>query len=516
MIPVIDVFAGPGGLGEGFSAVGRSEGASRFKILLSVEKDRFAHQTLLLRSFFRQFLSSRVPEDYYEFLRGKISFDLLLSRFPREATKARAEAWQATLGETPWSEVTERIASALRGAENWVLIGGPPCQPYSLAGRARAKGIKGYVPEKDKRHYYYREYLHVIAAHWPAIFVMENVKGLLSSTLDDKQIFHRILEDLEDPARALADGSGRCRRTHTYRLWSLVEHGMFGHFKPEAYVVKAERLGVPQARHRVIILGIRDDLNVIPPLLPEMHPVEASKVLTGLPRLRSGLSEEPDCGETWRARLREAMDRRWVTGVRKIGGNDVYDLLAETLKQLKEPRCGRGAEFIECAVSVDYAPEWFLEPKLKGVCNHRTRSHIVKDLHRYLYAACYAKVRGVSPHLGEFPPDLLPEHKNVAKALENGGLFDDRFRVQLADRPATTVTSHISKDGHYYIHPDPSQCRSLTVREAARLQTFPDNYFFTGPRTSQYVQVGNAVPPLMARRIGEKVYDVLKQAGCTD
>jgi DNA (cytosine-5)-methyltransferase 1 len=133
---------------------------------------------------------------------------------------------------------------------------------------------------------------------------------------------------------------------------------------------------------------------------------------------------------------------------------------------------------------------------------------MVADLERYLFASSYAAVTGVSPTLQRFPVALLPSHQNVQRALGNG-LFADRFRVQLASHPSTTITSHISKDGHYYIHPDPSQCRSLTVREAARLQTFPDDYFFCGPRTAQYHQVGNAVPPLLARQIANIVAELM-------
>ena len=135
-----------------------------------------------------------------------------------------------------------------------------------------------------------------------------------------------------------------------------------------------------------------------------------------------------------------------------------------------------------------------------------------RDLHRYLYAACFAKIRGSSPRLRHFPADLLPEHKNVDLAVNGHGYFGDRFRVQLEDHPSTTITSHLAKDGHGFIHPDPRQCRSLTVREAARLQTFPDNYAFSGPRSQQCVQVGNAVPPLLAMRIARIVDSVLKKS----
>jgi DNA mismatch endonuclease Vsr len=154
---------------------------------------------------------------------------------------------------------------------------------------------------------------------------------------------------------------------------------------------------------------------------------------------------------------------------------------------------------------------WFNDQRLGGVLNHEARGHMPADLHRYLYASCYAQLFGSSPALADFPRRLLPEHENAVRAANGSSDFADRFRVQCRHAPASTVVSHISKDDHYYIHYDPHQCRSLTVREAARLQTFPDNYFFEGNRTEQYVQVGNAVPPLLAHQIANAVSQLLEQ-----
>ena len=156
---------------------------------------------------------------------------------------------------------------------------------------------------------------------------------------------------------------------------------------------------------------------------------------------------------------------------------------------------------------------WLKDEKMANhVVNHETRGHLESDLHRYLFSSCWAKVARENdwdikfPKSREYPTSLKPKHKNF-----DSGKFSDRFRVQLSNEPATTITSHISKDGHYFIHYDPLQCRSLTVREAARIQTFPDNYFFVGNRTQQYVQVGNAVPPFLAYQIAEIVTNILKK-----
>jgi len=182
------------------------------------------------------------------------------------------------------------------------------------------------------------------------------------------------------------------------------------------------------------------------------------------------------------------------------GDEATEGVIIEYLDKLKN-NSGRKPEF--------FKPDWFYNTKLNGHhCNHEPRTHMRSDFLRYFFVCCYGKANKTSPRLKDFPEVLLPAHKNI-----DTDKFVDRFKVQLEDEPSTTITCHISKDGHYYIHPDPRQCRSLTVREAARLQTFPDDYFFCGNRTQQYHQVGNAVPPLLARDIAGVVYQILQKAG---
>jgi DNA (cytosine-5)-methyltransferase 1 len=513
-IPVIDLFAGPGGLSEGIASH-RAGKEKPFRIRLSIEKDLWAHQTLELRAFFRQF-ESRVPEDYYRFLRGEMTREQLFRRHPKEADSAKVETRHAELGSDtlPENQLDSWILSAIKGRDLWVLIGGPPCQAYSVAGRSRNKGKKGYRPENDGRHFLYREYLRIISKHWPAVFVMENVKGLLSSKIQDSKIFHNMLDDLANPG-SVFQHRGRDRE-HRYRIYSLVRPSSIDLFgvprNPTTdFVIECEKYGIPQARHRVILLGIRDDIMAEPSLLiPASKTIKSEDVLEGLPHLRSGLSHGEDTCENWQNALKRIHETPWLGDVRLKADDKVLELILRTTAQLQCPRHGRGGEFIKCAVKTDYRGDWYIDSRIGGVCNSATRAHIEEDLHRYLYLACYAAVKKVSPRLADFPQALHPEHQNVSRSLGHDN-FADRFRVQRRDSPSTTVVSHIAKDGHYYVHYDPAQCRSLTVREAARLQTFPDNYFFCGERTQQYTQVGNAVPPLLASQIASIVHQVLAE-----
>lgn len=504
-IPVIDLFAGPGGLGEGFSSLRDRSGNRAFRIGLSVETDDHAHRTLLLRSFYRQF-EDGPPSDYYAYLTGGPPHTLeeLLELYPLESEAAQREAWCGTLGKAAPQTVNRRIECALgRTRGNFVLIGGPPCQAYSIAGRSRMNGSARFA--EDERHTLYREYLRIIRKHRPAVFVMENVKGLLSSKHRDRLILRQILRDLARPIRGLEYQLVALASVDDETLFDLRDTD---NVEPESFLVEAEQYGVPQARHRIIIVGIKSGFRRSSALyslqLRKGARTHCADVIEDLPPIRSALSRGLEKDEAWASTIRKAARAQWVREVESDHSRELARLIREYARNI-DGTLTTGGRFIEACESPTCHARWYLDPNLTGVCNHESRSHIPDDLHRYLFVSCYGELKHFSPRIRHFPANLLPNHANISLARGNG-MFNDRFRVQLWEKPATTVTAHIAKDGHYFIHPDPSQCRSLTVREAARLQTFPDNYFFEGPRTEQYRQVGNAVPPLLARQIAIAVH----------
>lgn len=194
------------GLCEGFSSIFDKAGERHFAVKVSVEKDPIAHRTLLLRAIFRKFPKGKVPSCYYEYVRGEITRDeFLLHPDVKEAAEhASREARCAELGVTPPKEIDGWIREALGNETDWVLIGGPPCQAYSLAGRSRLRSKDPKKFEADAKHFLYTEYLRIIQEFAPAVFVMENVKGMLNSMNSGKRIFEKILADLKAPRDGLS------------------------------------------------------------------------------------------------------------------------------------------------------------------------------------------------------------------------------------------------------------------------------------------------------------------------
>ena len=509
IVPVVDLFSGPGGLAEGFAGFRSPRGRRRFSIALSVEKDRDAHRTLRLRAFLRKFGSS-LPREYYDFLNGVVAEEPDWGRLhPNEWTEACDETRCLELGTPSASAFLRRSIEAIRDQHGGrtVLLGGPPCQSYSVIGRSRNAGNHQYNADEDDRQSLYEQYAKVLAQLRPAVAVMENVKGMLSARRNRKLIFPEIMSSLRD-------AGGR----NGYKLFALGSRARtcsWGEgLEPHDFLVHAEDHGVPQTRHRVFVICVRRDLaatlpdSCLPCLDHERSAVSVKDIIGAMPRLRSRLSRG-DAPDTWQRALRAACDlveanQPWMSRAEEKRFRSGLFRARATATRPPLPWChtpGRIALPQRCPPALR---DWLVDENLDRLPNNETRAHMAEDIARYLFAAAFGCTFRRSPKSCDFPDALAPNHASWFT-----GNFNDRYRVQVANSPCTTITSHLAKDGHYFIHPDPGQCRSLTVREVARLQTFPDNYFFHGSRTQQYIQVGNAVPPYLAHQIARTLWKIL-------
>ena len=509
-MPVVDLFSGPGGLGEGFTAFRSPKGRRRFHVALSIEKDCHAHRTLRLRAFLRCF-GTNLPSEYYDFLNGTVAEEPAWKElYPKQWAFACEETSCLELGTPDAHTFVQRRIKEIRERHGGrtVLIGGPPCQSYSVIGRSRNVGNNRYNADEDHRQSLYEEYVQALDRLRPAVAVMENVKGMLSARRRGRSIFQEVMNSL---------GQAGC--PSGYRLFALTPrsgaHSWDEGLTPQDFLVHAEDHGVPQSRHRVIVVCVRRDLaetlpqECLPRLEPSKSRVSVKDVIGGMPTLRSRLSRGDD-PDAWQNAVRVAsnlVDEN-RPAMSRSEERQFRDALAHVRKMADgsaPPSCAAHGKVNMPQHCPPDLRSWIFDEKIVRLPNNETKSHMPADLARYLFAAVFAHTFRRSPNSAAFPEALAPNHANW-----HTGKFGDRYRVQLADHPCTTVTSHIAKDGHYYIHPDPRQCRSLTVREVARLQTFPDNYFFHGTKTQQYIQVGNAVPPFLAYQIARTLWNILE------
>lgn len=413
-LTVLDMFAGAGGLSEGFFRKG-------FRFIAHIEKDMHASRTLETRALYHNLKNNGMSDLYYSYLKGDVSRDLLFEETKEFLEDISSGVFNVEISEKTEKPLIKKIQERMKEQDVQkvdVMIGGPPCQAYSITGRSRDP----HRMEDDPRNYMYHHYITFLKTFKPDIFIFENVPGIF--TAKNGSIFQDMLKRIQD-------------------LGYVTEHK----------VLDAADFFVLQKRKRVVLIGWRPECGFEYPEFPRKeHNYYVGDVLADIPPLHPG------------------------------------------------DGCEGVQEYTESPSQ--YLMESGIRAKKDVLIQHIARKHNERDREIYRCAIKIWETEKRRIRYSELP-EKLKTHRNQKS-------FEDRFKVVAEDLPsAHTVVAHISKDGHYYVHPDINQARSLTVREVARIQSFPDNYKFEGPRTAQYIQIGNAVPPLMSEKIAEQVKHML-------
>lgn len=394
----IDLFAGCGGLSEGFYRMG-------YNALAHVEVNPTACKTLKTRM------------KHY----GYNNEDAVLEMDITDDT------------------IIDRIDNIVKNNEVDIIIGGPPCQAYSSLGRAKDDNAM----QDDPRNFLFESYVKVLNHFLPKFFVFENVTGILTAKIKGEHIINKILDALSE----------------NYKV----------KFDPKMIVLNSANFGVPQIRKRVIIIGVRKDIEIIPDEIYESikkthyDPDMSDKEAQGLKKYVT---------------VRDAIEE--LPPIKPGGGEYVINFKSKRNNEFLKKICKRNDTVLR---------------------DHVARNHNEKDIKRYI---AMSKNKWTFKEMLEKRPDLRHEKQRV---------FGNSYTVQWWDLPSKTIIAHLYKDGNQFIHPDYKQGRTFSVREAARIQSFPDNFVFEGPRTEQFKQIGNAVPPLLAEVIAKCIKDKLEYLG---
>jgi len=405
----IDLFAGAGGLSEGFIRAG-------FNPIAHVEMNKDACDTIRTRIAFQWLKENRKNVIYNDYLKSE--------------TKCKEDLWRnvpshlinsvinTEISENTLVDLFNDIDKKLNGSKIDLIIGGPPCQAYSVIGRAR-KNMEG-----DPRNHLYKHYVKFLEKYNPNMFVFENVPGILSAKNGE----------------------------YLDKIFKAVRNAGYEVAIPPKNHLNAKDFGVLQDRKRVIIIGWKKELNL---KYPEFETTEHS-----------------------------------------------FQILNDLFSDLKPLRNGQGTlNAIEYAKpTTEYLKQANIRTDLDFVTQHIVRPNNENDLEIYRIAIDEWN-KGVRLNYSDLPKHLI-KHNNIKP-------FANRFQVVNGMGISHTIIAHIAMDGYSYIHPDKNQNRSISVREAARIQSFPDDYFFEGSRTSAFKQIGNAVPPLMAQKIAEKIREMM-------